>query len=205
MKHRLFTLPLALATLALPCAAHAQQPPHRALVGATLGVGAVRGGAYSDQAALWGYEDFHAGVSLALEGGALVTPWLSLGGRLGMLRSSAGHSSADAQTLSLGMYDLGAWARIGVPLGRAGARVRGFLGVQAEAGAVWATLDLRQQGTSSLAPRFAATTVAQIAFDRVALGLRAGPRFSWWNDAGGRGVDLDLGGVDASMTVEVYL
>lgn len=203
MKHGRFILPLALAALSLPCAARAQQAPHRAAIAATLGIGTVRGGAYSDQAALWGYEDFHAGLSLALEGGAIVTPWLSVGGRLGMLRTSTGNGSSDAAHLTLGAYDFGAYVRVGVPLGRG--RVQAFLGAQGEVGAAWASLDLRQQSQTSVVPRFAATLVAQIVFGRVALGLRAGPRFSWWNDAGGRDVTLDLGGVDASMTVEVRL
>ena len=59
------------------------------------GIGSVRGGAYSDEASLWGYEGFHAGASVALEGGAIVTPWFSVGARLGMLRTDAGHSTAD--------------------------------------------------------------------------------------------------------------
>lgn len=203
-------LSLALASwgaFALPDEALAQtrQAPvtddPRASLGILVGVSSVHGGQYETTASQWGYGTFGGALTLAVEGGAWVTPWLSLGGRLGMLRASSDATPTDGARLALASYDLGAYARLGGVLGHR--RVRGFLGVQLEGGVQWASIDLRSESTSEATARFAVMGVGQVIVGPVAFGLRVGPRFGSWAGAGGAGADLDLGGIEFSTGVEV--
>lgn len=176
--------------------------PHASL-GVLVGVSTVHGSSYERVASQWGYGTFGAAMTASLEGGVWVTPWLSLGARLGMLRSESDATTTDGSRLALESYDLGGWARLGAVLGRR--RVRGFLGVQLEAGAQWASIDLRDASTSKTLARVAVLGVGQMIVGPVAFGFRLGPRFGVWTDAGGEDVDLDLGGIEFSTGVEVRL
>lgn len=175
----------------------------RALLGLSIGATSIAGGRYTETASQWGYGSFGGGFTVTLDGGAVVTPWLTLGARLGMLRATSDVLDADASKLSLATYDVGAWARIGATLGQR--RVRGYLGIQLEGGAQWASIDLRNASTSRVAPRVAVMGVGQVIVGPMAFGVRVGPRFGVWSGAGGDGVDLDLGGIEASTGVEVRL
>lgn len=209
-KRTLLSLTLAsMGALALPREAGAQTRPTpvfndpRASIGLLLGVSSVHGGQYEQRASQWGYGSFGSALTVAVEGGAWLTPWLSLGGRLGMLRADSDATPTDGASLALASYDLSAYARLGAVLGRR--RVRGFLGVQLEAGAQWASIDLRDAGTARVTARFAVMGVGQVIVGPVAFGMRLGPRFGVWTGAGGEHADLDLGGIELSTGVEVRL
>ena len=202
----LFSALAVVGGLCLPMAAGAQTQPTvapRAVLGAHLGATSIAGGDYEQLASLWGYGSFGTGLVANLEAGAMVTPWLTVGGRLGMLRSTSESSGRDGASLSLSSYDLGAFARFGAVLGQR--RVKGFVGAQLEAGAQYASIALRGASESAIAPRFAVLAMGQMIVGPVAFGLRIGPRFGAWSRAGGQDADLDLGGIEVSTGVEVRL
>ncbi len=206
MNKKSLLLTALAGAMCLPATVAAQSQPTstpRAVLGAHVGASSVGGGSYEERASLWGYGSFHTGLVADFDAGAVVTPWLTVGGRFGMLRATSEASGRDGAALELASYDVGAFMRFGAVLGQR--RVKGFVGVQIEAGAQWASVALRGESSSAVAPRFALLSVGQLIVGPVAFGLRIGPRFGTWSQAGGQDSDLDLGGIEASTGVEVRL
>ncbi len=203
MHARRFLLCLAAAALAPAAASAYDAPPPRAALGLHVGFGSFDGGAWSRVASVWGYGNFGPVTVFALEGGAFVTPWLMVGGRLGTMQVGDATARADGASLSVASYDLGLVARAGATLGQR--YVRFFVGGQVEAGGAFAVTTLRDQAQTSLVPRFAARAVGQVLVGRLAFFLTVGQRFSWWGNADGQGSTLELGGTEATTGLEVRL
>lgn len=192
----------ALAQTPARQAEQAQLRP-RATVGLMLTTGNIQSSAYNTRATAWGFSGFSSLRTLSADGGYFVLPWLLVGGRVGWGASSGGTESNDGAELALSLYDAGLMARVGYPV--RGVSSMGFVGLQLEGGAMLARTTLRGEALSHVVARAGTGIFAQLLFRRAAIGLHLTQRFANWSNAGGAGSDLQLGGTEASVSVEVVL
>jgi hypothetical protein len=185
--------------------ARTRQPARsRAIIGASVHYLAIADSSYGRSAGLWGYSGFHNATTYAIDGGVHVLPYLMIGARGGYASASGGNANFDGAELQMQMMDFGLLVRAGYPVAMRGGWMF-FPGVQLEAGAANASTTLRGESQSALIPRIAGNLILMVSSPHLGLSVRLGYSSAHWADAGGRGVDLELGGFSAGLGAEIRL
>lgn len=175
----------------------------RGTLSAVFGVSFPKAEDYTRVISHWGHSGLRFASEVSLDGGAYVTPWMLLGGRLGWFRADAGQASSDDAELTLSMVDFNLIARLGLPM--AGPGTQGFVGGTLEVGGALARIELRDVVASRVVPRLGAGVIGQVFIGRFGFGVRLVQRFAWWEDAGGPGVPLNLSSTELAASVEMRL
>jgi hypothetical protein len=174
----------------------------RGTVGLFGGGGTVSGGGYNARIAPWGHH-YDTARYVGASGGAFVTRWLLVGGRVAWTYADGGEARSDGASLTLSMLDLGALVRIGFR--EVDGSTRWFFGAQGEVGGAYAWSTLRDQRQGRVIPRVGAGLFLQLFLGRVGGGISIVQRIAPWEDAGRQGVTLDLGGTEFTGSLEVRL
>lgn len=192
----------ALALCAAGTRARADGRIGRGTIGLFGGGGTVIAGDYNDRASPWGFR-FSTARYAGLSGGAFVTPWLLVGGRLAWTNADGGEARWDEAPLTLSIVDLGALVRVGFR--EVSASTRWFFGAQAELGGAWAWTTLRDRTDARLLPRFGGGLFVQLFLGRFGAGFSVVQRVAPWADVDSRGTTLDLGGTEFTGSLEARL
>ena len=188
-----------------PARPRVRQPARsRAIIGVSANYLNFGDSSFRQSASLWGYTGFRTATAYAIDGGVHVLPYLMIGARAGYVTANGGNAQFDGATLDMHMMDFGILVRAGYPVALRGGWMF-FPGVQLEAGAASATTTLRGASQSALIPRIGANIIMMVSSPHLGLSVRLGYNSAHWADAGGRGTDLELGGVSAGLGAEVRL
>ncbi|MEI8254934.1 MAG: hypothetical protein WCJ30_04600 [Deltaproteobacteria bacterium] len=177
----------------------------RGFMSANIGVIAFQSSPYRTASRAWGYDAFSTALNLAVEGGAHLHNAFLLGARVAWTNSNGGQASFDSASLTLNAFDFSVLARVGypVPIGRGDWIF--YPGFQVELGALYASTSLRGASSGEMMPRGAGQIALIFSDLHVGIGLRLGYQYAMWSNAAGSGESLALGGLLASLGLEVRL
>jgi len=174
----------------------------RGTVGLFGGGGTLSGGGYNSLIAPWGH-NYSTARYVGASGGVFVTRWLLVGGRAAWTYAEGREARSDGAPLTLSMLDLGALVRIGFR--EVNGSTRWFFGAQGEVGGGYAWSTLRDHSQGRVIPRIGVGLFLQLFLGRFGGGISIVQRIAPWEDAGGQGVTLDLGGTEFTGSLEARL
>ncbi|MFO0559882.1 MAG: hypothetical protein U0269_17820 [Polyangiales bacterium] len=197
MKHRLFSVCIALATLALSARADAQRLIERGRFGVSAGATIFLPSAYQRALEAFGYSALAVGPSVSALATASLGSWWVLGGRAGFLHTQSTPREGSAIFYNVLDVSAVAGARIRTAPGRQSPRVE----LLAECGAVLGDASLNQSPQFIAAIRAAGSLF--VGWDNLVERWYVGPRVTAayvpWGGAGGSFFDPAFANITAAI------